>query len=67
MLFPGDGSSQNDAVGARGGTYSNNDFVDDELRRVLELSEREISLQRAKEEQEDEELQMILKLSLTEK
>ena len=66
MLFPGDGS-QVDEVGAHGGTYSSDTFVDDELRRVLELSEREISLQRAKEEQEDEELQMILKLSLTEK
>jgi len=66
LLFPGDGSEV-DSVGAQGGTHSNVDPYADDLRRVLELSEREMSLQRAQQEQEDEELQMILRLSLTEK
>ena len=65
-MFPGDGS-QVEAFGGQDGAHANAGGGDDELRRVLELSEREISLQREQEEQEDEELQMILKLSLTEK
>ena len=66
LLFPGTESQIGD-YGAQGGIYGDSSLADDELRRVLELSKREMSLQRAQEEQEDEELQMILKLSLTEK
>lgn len=61
MLFPGDGTHV-DTLGAQGGTSD-----DEDMRRVLALSERETSMKREQEEIEDEELQMILKLSLTEK
>ena len=43
------------------------DVIDEDLRRALEMSERELFEQRTQEEQEDEELQMILRLSMTDK
>ncbi|XP_065054339.1 ankyrin repeat domain-containing protein 13D-like [Rhopilema esculentum] len=64
LLFPGDESEADRVEAVR---EPSSDVIDEDLRRALEMSERELFKQRAQEEQEDEELQMILRLSMTEK